>query len=177
MPAPALQRYARTMSRAFVRENDGAEVPQDLPERPVSSHPNFVTARGLQQIEDRIHELEAAREEPKRSEDKDALGRVDRERRYWLQRKAAAKLVEPEAAPAKARFGVRVTLRDEDGTDRTYTLVGEDEADPAHGLISWISPIAQALIGAAVGDEVKLQGQRAEITKLESGQHIVSSPT
>lgn len=157
------------MSRAFVRENDGgAEVPQDVPERPVSSHPNFVTARGLHQIESRIHELEAAREAPKRSEDKDALGRVDRDLRYWQQRKATAKLVEPETEPVKARFGVRVTVQYEDGTERSYTLVGEDEGDPAQGLISWISPIAQALIGAGVGDEVTLQGQRAEITKLDS---------
>ena len=158
------------MSRAFVRENDGAEVPQDLPERPVSSHPNFVTARGLQQIEDRIHELEAAREEPKRAEDKDALSRVDRDLRYWQQRKASAKLVEPETAPAKVRFGVRVTLHFEEGADRSYTLVGEDEADPARGSISWISPIAQALIGRELGDEVDVQGQRAEITALDVGQ-------
>ena len=169
MPAIGLRRYARLMSRAFVRENDGgAEVPQDVPERPVSSHPNFVTARGLQQIESRIDELEAAREAPKRSEDKDALARIDRELRYWQQRKATAKLVEPETQPVKARFAVRVTLRYEDGTQRNYTLVGEDEADPAQGLISWMSPIAQALIGASVGDEVTLQGQRAEITKLDS---------
>lgn len=157
------------MSRAFVRENDGAEVPQDLPERPVSSHPNFVTARGLQQIEARIRELEAAREEPKRSEDKDALARIDRELRYWQQRKSSAKLVEPEATPAKVRFGVRVTVQYEDGADRSYTLVGEDEADPAQGRISWISPIAQALLGRELGDEVNLQGQRAEITALELG--------
>ena len=155
------------MSRAFVRENDGAEVPQDVPERPVSSHTNFVTARGLQQIETRIHELEAAREAPKRSEDKDALARVDRELRYWQQRKASAKLVEPETAPVKARFGVRVTLQCDDGTERRYTLVGEDEADPAQGLISWISPIAQAVIGHGVGDQVTLQGQRAEIVNLD----------
>ena len=63
---------------------------------------------------------------------------------------------------------MRVTLQYEDGAERSYTLVGEDEADPAQGLISWISPIAQALIGASVGDEVTLQGQRAEITKLDS---------
>jgi transcription elongation GreA/GreB family factor len=163
------QRYARRMSRAFVRENDGAEVPQDVPERPVSSHPNFVTARGLQQIESRIDELEAAREAPKRSEDKDALGRIDRELRYWQQRKATAKLVEPETDPVKARFGVRVTLQYEDGRERSFTLVGEDEADPAQGRISWISPIAQVLIGTSVGDEVALPGQRAEITKLEPG--------
>jgi transcription elongation GreA/GreB family factor len=144
-------------------------VPQDLPERPVSSHPNFVTPRGLQQIEDRIRELEAARQEPKRTEDKDALARIDRELRYWQQRKSSAKVVEPETAPVKARFGVRVTLRYEDGTQRSYTLVGEDEADPARGSISWISPIAQALIGTEVGDEVSLQGQRAEIVALEAG--------
>ena len=167
MSATEVQRYARFMSRAFVRENDGGEVPQDVPERPVSSHPNFVTTRGLQQIERHVDELEAAREAPKRSEDKDALARVDRELRYWQQRKASAKLVEPETEPVKARFGVRVTLQYDDGTERSYTLVGEDEAEPAQGLISWISPIAQALIGCGVGDEVTLQGQRAEITKLD----------
>jgi transcription elongation GreA/GreB family factor len=168
MPAPQLRSYARSMSRAFVRENDdGTEVPQDLPERPVSSHPNFVTARGLQQIESRIHELEAAREGPKRSEDKDALARVDRDLRYWQQRKATAKLVEPDTEPVKVRFGVRVSLQYEDGTQRRFTLVGEDEADPAQGLISWMSPIAQVLIGTSVGDEVTLQSQRAEIAKLE----------
>jgi transcription elongation GreA/GreB family factor len=169
MPATAWRRYARAMSRAFVRETDGAEVPQDLPERPVSSHANFVTARGLQQIESRIHELEAAREAPKRSEDKDALSRVDRDLRYWQQRKASAKLVEPESEPQKVRFGVRVTVRYDDGVERSFTLVGEDEADPAQGLISWISPIAQQLIGTSVGDEMALQGQRAEVTKLASG--------
>ena len=167
MSATQPQRYAGFMSRAFVRENDGSEVTQDVPERPVSSHPNFVTARGLRQIESHIHELEAAREAPKRSEDKDALARVDRELRYWQQRKASAKLVEPEAAPVKARFGVRIALQYDDGAQRSYTLVGEDEADPAQGLISWISPIAQALIGHGVGDEVTLQGQRAEIVNLD----------
>ena len=89
--------------------------------------------------------------------------------RYWQQRKSSAKLVEPEATPAKARFGVRITLRYEDGTERSYTLVGEDEADPAHGSISWISPIAQSLIGRELGDEVNLQGQRAEIIALAAG--------
>jgi len=168
MSATQPQRYARFMSRAFVRENDGAEVPQDVPERPVSSHPNFVTARGLQQIESQVHELAAAREAPKRSEDKDALARVDRELRYWQQRKVSAKLVEPETEPVKVRFGVRVTLQYDDGTERSYTLVGEDEADPAQGLISWMSPIAQSLIGHGVGDEVTLQGQRAEIIKLDT---------
>jgi transcription elongation GreA/GreB family factor len=168
MSGSQARRYPRAMSRAFVRETDGAEVPQDLPERPISAHPNFVTARGLQQIEDHIRELEAAREEPKRSGDKDALGRIDRDLRYWQQRKSTAKVVEPEATPTKVRFGVRVTLHLEDGAERSYALVGEDEADPAHGTISYISPLAQALIGRELGDEVSIQGQRAEIVALNS---------
>jgi len=157
------------MSRAFVRENDGAEVPEDVPERPVSAHPNFVTARGLHHIEDRVHALEHEREDAKRDEDKVALTRIDRDLRYWLVRKSSAKVVEPDPSPRQVRFGVRVSLRYDSGEERVFTLVGEDEADPAHGLISWISPIAQALIGAQAGDEVKLQGQNAEILRLESG--------
>jgi transcription elongation GreA/GreB family factor len=157
------------MSRAFVRENDGAEVPGDRLERPVSAHPNFVTARGLQKIESRIRDLESERDAARLAEDDDAIARVERDLRYWQQRKSSAKLIEPDPSPAKVRFGVRVTVRYDGGDERSYTLVGEDEAEPAQGRISWLSPIAQALIGAAVGDEVRLQDRRAEIIRLQSG--------
>lgn len=166
MPASPRRRYASRMSRAFVRENDGADAPEDVPERPVSPHPNFVTARGLQQIETHVRELEREREPLRQDEDKTGLTRVDRELRYWQQRKASAKVIEPEASPQKVRFGVRVTVRHDDGVERSYTLVGEDEAEPGQGLISWISPIAQALLGAAEGDDVQLQGQHAEIVEV-----------
>lgn len=156
------------MSRAFVRETDGDEVPEDRPERPVSPHPNFVTARGLLQIEGRIRELERARETAKREDDKTAVSRIDRDLRYWQQRKSSAKRVEPESSPVKVRFGVRVTVRYGGGEERSYALVGEDEADPSQGSISWISPIAQALLGCEVGDEVQLHGQNAEILRLEA---------
>lgn len=155
------------MSRAFVRENDGSEVPEDVPERPISEHPNFVTERGLRLINERIRELEEARQRAKASEDKVTLATLERDLRYWQQRKASAKLVQPEPNPTKVRFGIRAIVQLEDGEERSYALVGEDEADPAHGLISWISPIAQALLGAQVGDEVNLQGQRAEVVRLE----------
>lgn len=154
------------MSRAFVRETDGDEVPEDRPERPVSPHPNFVTARGLVQIEGRIRDLDRAREAAKREEDKTALSRIDRDLRYWQQRRSSAKPVEPEPTPLKVRFGVRATVRYDGGEERSYTLVGEDEAEPSQGSISWISPIAQALLGCEVGDEVQLQGQSAEILRL-----------
>lgn len=155
------------MSRAFVKEQDGSDVPEDAPERPVSEHPNFVTRRGLQLIEQQIRELQAAREAVKPLEDSTALAHIDRDLRYWLKRKASAKLVEPEATPTKVRFGVRVWVRYEDGREQAFALVGEDEADPNQGLISWISPIAQALLGCEVGDEPMLQDQRAEILRLE----------
>jgi transcription elongation GreA/GreB family factor len=153
------------MSRAFVKEHDG-DAPEDLPERPVSPHPNFVTARGLAQIDAQVHHLESEREEARRAEDKALVSRVERDLRYWLQRKASAKLIEPDPAPTIVRFGVQVMVRYEDGRERSFSLVGEDEAAPAQGLISWISPIGQSLIGAQRGDEVKLQDQRAEVVRL-----------
>ena len=155
------------MSRAFVKEQDGSDVPEDIPERPVSEHPNFVTVRGLQLIEQRVRELQAQRDAAKEEEDPSALARVDRELRYWLKRKSSAKLVEPEPEPRKVRFGVRTLVQYEDGKQQSYALVGEDEADPANGLISWMSPIAQSLLGCEVGDEPILQGQRVGILRLE----------
>ena len=154
------------MSRAFVREHDGSDVPEDFPERPVSPHPNFVTARGLEQIEQQLKAVEAERTPARAAEDKLALARIERDLRYWQQRKASARLVTPESSPDCVRFGVRAVLREADGAERSFTLVGEDEADPAAGLISWMSPLAQALLGKEVGDEVMLAGRPAEIVAL-----------
>ncbi|HEX2494997.1 MAG TPA: GreA/GreB family elongation factor [Steroidobacter sp.] len=157
------------MSRAFVKEHDG-ELPEDLPERPISPHQTFVTARGQRQIDTRIRELETAREQARIAEDKSSAARIERDLRYWLQRKSSAKLVQPDPAPTVVRFGVRATIRYEDsGEERSYTLVGEDEAAPAAGLISWASPIGRALIGAEVGDVVALQERRAEVLELAAG--------
>lgn len=157
------------MSRAFVRENDGADVPEDFPERPVSTHPNLVTPRGLKQIAEHVRELESARDEARNNDDKVALASIERDLRYWQQRRATAKVVEAQPDADKVRFGARVTLRYDDGRERSYTLVGEDEADPAHGLISWISPIAQILIGSEVGSELKMQNHSVEVLRVEAG--------
>jgi len=155
------------MSRAFVKEMDGIDVPEDFPERPVSSQPNFVTARGLQQIEAQTRQLEQEREQAKQADDKPLLARIDRDLRYWQQRKASAKRVDPENPPVKVRFGTRVTLQYPDGKQRKFVLVGEDEAEPAAGLISWASPVGQKLLGNEIGEEVDLQGQRVEIVDLD----------
>jgi transcription elongation GreA/GreB family factor len=158
----------RHMSRAFVRENDG-DIPEDLPERPLSPHPNFVSVRGLRQIEERVHSLEAEREQARTDDEKFEVARIGRELRYWQQRRSSARLVEPEANPAKVRFGTRVTLQLATGGERSFTLVGEDEAEPTAGTISWVSPIGQKLLGLEAGDSIELQGQPAEVTRIEAG--------
>ena len=158
------------MSRAFVKEGDGEAV---LPERAVSLHPNFVTANGLAQIEERVRALEAARGAARKAardgaaaQDAAALSTIERDLRYWTQRKASARLVTPAPDPEVVRFGVAVTLHDAAGATRVLRIVGEDEADPARGLVSWASPAAEALLGARVGDEVRVAGQRYEIGPL-----------
>lgn len=158
------------MSRAFVKEGDGEVV---LPERAVSLHPNFVTANGLAQIDERVRALEVARRAARETardgaaaQDAAALAGIERDLRYWTQRKASARLVTPVRDPQVVRFGVAVTLRDAAGATRVLRIVGEDEADPARGLISWVSPAAETLIGARVADEVTVAGQCYEIGQL-----------
>ena len=156
------------MSRAFVKESDQEEV-STLPERPVSAHPNFVTPSGLHQIEAQLRTLDGEREMARAADDKAALARVARDLRYWNARRANARVVEPAAAsPDTVRFGMQVTLRFEDGSERLFRLVGEDEADPPQGLLSWVSPVATALLGRAVGDTVSVLGKDAEIVRIEA---------
>lgn len=152
------------MSRAFVKESDGDDA-EALPERAISPHPNLVTTQGLGLIEAQIRDLEAER--TRDAADKAARARIDRDLRYWVQRRASARVVEPPAKKDRVRFGMRVTFRFEDGTEHTFRLVGEDEADPAAGLVSYASPVAGALMSQAVGDVVELMGRRAEITAID----------
>jgi transcription elongation GreA/GreB family factor len=148
------------MSRAFVKEGDDDAAAGDLPERPVPTHPNYVTARGLAQLQLREREL-AARHEPLKSvaeEDsaaKQKLREVERDLRYVRAQLERAELVPASSGPTEAvRFGAEVVIEDEAGVRHRYRIVGDDEADAAVGDISWASPLARALIGAHVGDTV-----------------------
>ena len=154
------------MSRAFVRESD--EDPGSLPERPVSAHPNLVTPRGLAAIETRVRELEAQRQAARAGDDAALRARIERDLRYWSARRASARVVGAAAATDRVRFGMRVTLRLSSGATRAYRLVGEDEADAAQGLLSWVAPLAQSLLGREVGEVVPFQGDEAEIASIEA---------
>lgn len=153
------------MSRAFVKETDDAGAP--LPELAVSPHPNFVTPAGLEKIVARVAALEAELRAARGAGDKPLVARIERDLRYWTQRRASARVVPAAtAAPDVVRFGVTVTLKFADGEERSFKLVGEDEADPAAGLMSWAAPLGRALTGKTAGDTVAVAGRDAEITSL-----------
>jgi len=152
------------MSRAFVKETD--EIPE-LPDRPVSPHPNFVTARGLELIEAEVERHRAALGEAQTEDDREKIAAAARELRYWTQRRASAEVQPAHENCEIVRFGCRVTIERDDGRTLTYRIVGEDEADPAAGSLSYISPLAQALMGKGVGDIVSAGRGEAEIFGIE----------
>jgi transcription elongation GreA/GreB family factor len=153
------------MSRAFVRESD--EDPAALPERAVSPHPNFVTPRGLAAIEARVRELQTERQAARAANDAALRARLERDLRYWSARRASARVVGPAALTERVRFGMLVTLRLGSGARQAFRLVGEDEADAAQGLLSWMAPLAQSLLGRQAGDTVPYQGVAAQILSIE----------
>jgi transcription elongation GreA/GreB family factor len=153
------------MSRAFVRESD--EDPSALPERAVSPHPNFVTPRGLAAIETRVRELETERQAARAGNDAPLRARVERDLRYWSARRGSARVVGPAAVTERVRFGMRVTLELDTGARQVFRLVGEDEADAAQGLLSWMAPLAQSLLGKETGESVPHQGVEARILSIE----------
>jgi transcription elongation GreA/GreB family factor len=144
------------MSRAFVKEGDGALDP--LPDLPVSPHPNYVTPRGLAVLQARLRarqtDLAALRARPDRL-DKLPEAAAERDIRYLESRLRSAILIDPASLPLTAvAFGLAVTVTDDAGLDTTYEITGEDEADAARYRIAPQSPLARALIGAEAGDEV-----------------------
>jgi transcription elongation factor GreB len=148
------------MSQAFVKEPDQGGPDEGLPERSISEHPNYVTAAGLRQLEDRVNELEERRLKLLAADEDDAISQqqlafVDRDLRYFAARRGSAILVDARKQPRRmVRFGAKVTVSEADGARRVFTIVGEDEADPEAGKISYVSPLAAALIGSRVGATV-----------------------
>ena len=158
------------MSVAFTREEDLEATAADLPDRPISLAPNLVTPEGLARIEAALAEARAAYAAAQAKGDIEAdrtpMARAARDLRYWSARRASAQLVET-VPDGRVRFGGSVTLEREDGRRQTWRIVGEDEADPAAGSVSHVSPLARALLGKAVGDEAEIAGQSVEIVAVD----------
>lgn len=154
------------MSRAFVKEPDGADAFEELPERPVSAHPNLVTAEGLARIEAEISRLQQEHAAAQAANDRGALARAARDLRYWNARRTTAQVVPPPGDSTQVHFGSTVTIVRDDGRRQTFRIVGEDEADPAHGTISHVSPLARALFGKQLGDTIQAGQSQAEIVEI-----------
>lgn len=158
------------MSVAFTREEDLEATAADLPDRPISPHANLVTPEGLVSIERALAEARAAYGAAQASgsieADRTAMARATRDLRYWSARRANAQVVETEP-DGRVRFGGSVTIAREDGRTQTWRIVGEDEADPANGSVSHVSPLARALTGKAVGDEAMVAGQAVDIIAVD----------
>ncbi len=165
------------MSRAFVKEDDLEHAGIDVPERPVSTHPNYVTHDGLQQLTTEAVKLEQERATLKSQlEDvtehdpmlRQKIAVIERDLRYISARLSSAILIEaasqnasdqnPDAKTVLSKtvlFGATVSVEDDDGQQHQFTIVGEDEADMSCNKVSYVSPIAQALIGRKLDDSVE----------------------
>ncbi|ESY69746.1 MAG: transcription elongation factor GreA [Mesorhizobium sp.] len=157
------------MSRAFTREEDSENAIAGVGERPISTHRNLVTQRGLAQIEDNLGDLRDILAKAERKGDRERIAVVSRDLRYWTARRESAELSVPEPGSDLVRFGMGVTLEGDDGRKVHWKIVGEDEADPTKGSISHVSPMAVALFGKKVGDLAVVNGKEWEIAKLSDG--------
>lgn len=159
------------MSVAFTKE-DSAETASEtlLPDRPISQHPNFVTEAGLQALERQLHEAQQAYEAAQTIEDVNERRRQGalplRDIRYFAARVRTAQVMPAPTSAATVAFGSTVTFTRDDGRVHTYRIVGEDEADPKAGMISFVSPVAKRLMGKTVGDVVDVSGQEIEIVAI-----------
>ena len=156
------------MSVAFTKE-DSAETAAEtqLPDRPVSPHPNLVTEAGLKALEFQLQQAQEAYEAAQKIEDVNERRRQAaiplRDARYFAARVRTAQIMPAPASTDVVAFGSTVTFRREDGRVQKYHIVGEDEADPKAGSISFVSPVARLLMGKAVGDVAGAAGQELEI--------------
>ena len=156
------------MSRGFVKEDDLELAGTDLPERPISTLPNYVTAIGLQQLEQNAKALSAERLSLVNQKDNQVamqkLAVIERDLRYVSARLETAILSAPPSSNEIVLFGATVTVEDETGEPHVFTIVGDDEADIKLNKVSWGSPIAKALIRQKVGDTVVWSRPAGNIT-------------
>jgi transcription elongation GreA/GreB family factor len=159
------------VSVAFTKE-DSAETASEtlLPDRPVSPHPNLVTEAGLKALELQLQQAREAYETAQKTEDVNERRRQAaiplRDMRYFAARVRTAQVITNPASTHTVAFGSTVTFRRGDGRVQKYRIVGEDEADPKTGSISFVSPVARSLMGKAVGDVVGTTDQELEIISI-----------
>lgn len=146
------------------------------------SAPNYITPQGFQKLQAEYTQLTSI-ERPEvvrlvqwaasngdRSENADylygkkRLREIDRRLRFLAARIEAAQVIDPASVrSSKVQFGATVTTLTEEGTEKTWKIVGQDEIDTAQGLISWLSPVGKGLLGKSVGEDVTIQTPQGEV--------------
>lgn len=160
------------MSVAFTREEDVEAAAAHLPDRPISTHQNLVTASGLAALDAALAAARAAYQAAQAAgdvrTDRAAMAMATRDLRYYAARRASAILVDARHDAETVQFGGRVTFDRADGRRQTFRIVGEDEADAAAGSVSHVSPLARAVLGKAVGDTAVVAGGAVEIVAVSA---------
>jgi transcription elongation GreA/GreB family factor len=156
------------LSVAFTKEESAETAAETLlPDRPISPHPNMVTEPGLKALELQLQQAREAHEAANAIEDVNERRRQGavplRDARYFAARVRTAQVIPAPASSDVVSFGSTVTFRRDDGRVQKYRIVGEDEADPKAGSISFVSPVARSLIGKAVGDVATAGDREIEI--------------
>jgi len=156
------------LSVAFVKEESAETAAETiLPDRPISPHPNLVTQTGLSALERELQQARAVYEAANVVEDVNERRRQVagplRDVRYFAERVRTAQLVPDPASCDTVAFGSTVTFSRDDGRIQKYRIVGEDEADPKTGSISYVSPVANIVLGKSVGDVMSLGDREIEI--------------
>lgn len=158
------------MSRAFVNEERFEQAGgEELVDRPVSPHTNYVTPTGaleLQALEASLMaEVETLKSTAEDTFAKDKIAEIERDLRYVRARLDSAILVDPKAQNHETvLFGATVEVEDKDGVHHIFHIVGEDEADASINKVSWVSPLAKSLIGQKTGDTVIWQRPAGDTT-------------
>jgi transcription elongation GreA/GreB family factor len=159
------------LSVAFTKE-DSAETASEtqLPDRPISPHPNLVTEAGLKALEAQLQQAREAFEAAQQIDDVNERRRQAalplRDARYFAERVRTAQVMPTPTSNETVAFGSTVTFKRDDGRVQRYRIVGEDEADPKAGSISFVSPVARSLMGKAVGDVAGTPPQELEIVAI-----------
>ena len=161
------------ISKAFTREDDNAPELPDLPPLTSTLAPgakNYITPAGAQKLREELQRLvEVARPElAEASDDPDAkrqLARLDQRIAQLEESLQSAEIVAaPSGAADVARFGATVTVRETDGNETSYRIVGVDEMDMERNWVSWMSPIAKALLNRRRGERIRFKFPSGEAT-------------
>jgi transcription elongation factor GreB len=146
------------MSKAFTREPDesgGDEIPSVRPPLPAGTT-NYITREGAERLQQRLDNLLEKKRQSSNAPESD-LRKLDAQIRTLQQTLSSVVVSQPASNPGKVVFGTTVKIRGQNGEEEIYRIVGVEEAEPENGSISWLSPLARALLSREIGDKVRFR--------------------